>query len=346
MGSVYTPSPVRQGSMMLVDDGDPQTAAGINTPIEAIADGVEYATQLLEARSFASTTFSTSGIEEWTAPALVTRVQLEGCGAGGGGGGGANGGNAANSYAVGGGGGGGAQRHVTTVSVTPGTVYEAVVGAGGTAGAAAVGTGDGGDGGDGGDTIFREKLSGTVLARFKGASGGRGGFLFVSSARRGVAPGGAPFSCSRPAQLLFETDNTTMGLQPTIIYPGAGGDGVSSNIPGLPSAQARVGCGSLEGRSGGNAGIAGTGPGSAAPAGGPGGGGGASAYGNGYAGKDGGNGNGSGAGGAAPSSGGGSSAAGIGGGGGGGGGTGTTSGGAGSAGTGGNSGILILRPVA
>lgn len=49
MGSPYTPSPVRLTPMMLIDDGDPKDAAGINVPIECVADGTEYATQLVEA---------------------------------------------------------------------------------------------------------------------------------------------------------------------------------------------------------------------------------------------------------------------------------------------------------
>ena len=332
---------------LLPDDGDDIEAGSVNVPFEALLDRTEWLREEFLARSFASTTFSTAGITEWTAPERVTCIILEGCGGGGGGGGGANGSTTANAYATGGGGGGGAQRQVVVVLVTPGTVYEIVVGAGGQGGPAAVSNNPGSDGGDGGDTIFREKASGTVLARFKGATGGRGGFLFVSPTRRGVVPGGAPFSAYRPVQLLWETGNETYGLLPVLSGPGAGGEGISSNLAGLPFVQPRNGSGSLEGRLGGPAGTAGTGPGASAPAGGPGGGGGASAYGSGYPGGDGGNGNGAGAGGNAPAFGAGGSAPGVGGGGGGGGGTGTSgSGGAGTPGLSGSSGVLILRPAA
>lgn len=42
MSSVYSPTPVELGDITLVDDGDPKNAAGINTPIEAVADGVAF----------------------------------------------------------------------------------------------------------------------------------------------------------------------------------------------------------------------------------------------------------------------------------------------------------------
>lgn len=49
MSSVYSPAPIRLGDITLVDDGDPKTAAGINTPIEAVADGVEFLNEHVDA---------------------------------------------------------------------------------------------------------------------------------------------------------------------------------------------------------------------------------------------------------------------------------------------------------
>lgn len=90
-------------------------------------------------------TFTSSGT--WTCPTAVNKILIEGCG--GGGGGSRSGGN-------------GVLKQSRLLDVTPGTVYNITIGAGG-AGAANGSVA----GGNGGDTSF------STLATFKGASGGR-----------------------------------------------------------------------------------------------------------------------------------------------------------------------------
>lgn len=42
MSTVYTPSPVKLGTITLIADGDPKNSSGVNTPIEGVADGVKF----------------------------------------------------------------------------------------------------------------------------------------------------------------------------------------------------------------------------------------------------------------------------------------------------------------
>lgn len=81
-----------------------------------------------------SDTFTTPGVNSWTAPTEVTAAKVE-CWGGGGGGGGQN-----LSSDGGGGGGGGAYAQKTTYTVTPDNSYYVYVGAGGTGGSGACGT--------------------------------------------------------------------------------------------------------------------------------------------------------------------------------------------------------------
>lgn len=114
--------------------------------------------------------YTAAGTFTWTAPTGVTSVQAEVWGGGGAGGPGWS--------SIGGdGGGGGAYSKKNVISVTPGTGYTVVVGAGGPS-VAGNGTGDGTAGGD---SSFVN--SATVFA--KGGAGGIGGF---SSAGTGGSP--------------------------------------------------------------------------------------------------------------------------------------------------------------
>lgn len=94
----------------------------------------------------------------WTAPSGVTRVMVEGWGAGGAGGSGSPG-------LQGGGGGGGAGAYQRVVlAVVPGTTYDIVVGDGGQA--------DPAGGGDGRGTQIRDATTGTVLLLVRPGQGG------------------------------------------------------------------------------------------------------------------------------------------------------------------------------
>ena len=109
---------------------------------------------------------------QWTCPAGIKRVELEGCGGGGGGGGGYYTTNGTNIWISGGSGGGGAKLSKVTVAVTPGVTYDVGIGAGGSAGAgtttAMTKAGDGGDG-------YFKINGGAYLATFSGAGAGYAG---------------------------------------------------------------------------------------------------------------------------------------------------------------------------
>ena len=134
-------------------------------------------------------TFDTPGSDTWTCPAGVTSIQLEVWGPGGGGADddGMNGG---------GGGGGGGYTRWDSISVTPSTVYDLIVGATGTAG-----TG-GGNGGLGGDTYM------TIAGDVWGSQGGQGG-----TAGGAGGPGGADYYS---------------GPSPDAAYAGGGGADAST----------------------------------------------------------------------------------------------------------------------
>lgn len=121
-----------------------------------------------------SVTFSNAGASTWTAPACVTSVIAEVWGGGGGGGGGTN------NDKSGAGGGGGGYSKSGPITVVGGTVYNVMVGAGGTAGNAA-------KGGDGGDSWFLNNT--TILAR--GGKGGGSGGNAVSGLGGALGLGGA-----------------------------------------------------------------------------------------------------------------------------------------------------------
>lgn len=104
--------------------------------------------------------FTTTGSNNWTAPAGVTHVDKSEAWAGGAGGAGSNGSNG------GGGGGGGEYAMELNVPVTPSTVYHPNVGAGG-----AGGSGGGNQGQPGGDSFFAGDSGRTTYAH-----GGRGGW--------------------------------------------------------------------------------------------------------------------------------------------------------------------------
>lgn len=119
-------------------------------------------------------TFDASG--SWTVPCGVTSVTITIWGGGGGGGG-------SSANGSGGSGGGGGAQVTNTFVVTPGTVINYTIGAGGTAGAAA-----GGTGGSGGQTSV---TSGVPAMSAAGGTGGTGnsGAVGVAGAN-GVSAGG------------------------------------------------------------------------------------------------------------------------------------------------------------
>lgn len=334
MSTVYSPTGVQLGNITLVSDGDVVDAAGINTPIEAVADGVKYLNERVIERV---DVFTASGT--WTPGANTGKVQFSGCGAGGGGGGGANGNTTIDRAASGGGGGGSAPWNVVTgVTVTAGATYTMTV-----AGLASEGVA-GATGTDGAIGASSTIVGTGVNLAFLGGHGGKGGV--VSSSLGSVEPiarGGS----SPSAGVDLPTISALVSANPIATIPqGVGGCGVwsASSV-------------SFIGRGGPSLCAQGAAPGSLGTTsgsyrgGGAGGGGGGHAYAvaaaTGGTGGNGGNGNNAGNG-SAGTNGSGSitgTAYGRGGGGGGGGGHGSTGGGVGGSGGKGGAGIIIVRYV-
>ena len=117
--------------------------------------------------------YTTPGTYSWTAPSGVTSVSV--IAVGGGGAGGA-------AYWSGGGGGGGGLGYKSNISVTPGSSYTVVVGAGGVAVTAAAG----GIGGNGANSYFID----TSTVAGLGGTGGQGTSTTTNAAYAGGAGGG------------------------------------------------------------------------------------------------------------------------------------------------------------
>jgi len=123
--------------------------------------------------------YMTAGTTAWVAPGGVRKVKVRGCGGGGGGGCGSPGYTGSPTAQPGGCGGGASTVSEEIVTVTPGTSYNVVRGAGGLAGTSAFGYGspnNGNSGAAGSDSTF-----GATLARFLGGGGGGRGNLVVGS---------------------------------------------------------------------------------------------------------------------------------------------------------------------
>ena len=291
MGTPYSPSPVRLEDITLLDDGDVFDAGNLNTPVEAIADGVEYLNK--NAFYLASATYTSS--QSITVPEGATHMFYVGCGGGGGGGGG---GPAAGSdrTCAGGGGGGGALLCVGLLQVTAGEELALTIGAGGAGGAAAT------IGSNGGDTTIVRTSGSITLATMMGGEGGAGGtntntprYLSnnldandSSGSLYVIARGGHPVR--RLATSQAEVVRSALNVLPDAT-PSKGGDGIGGNYsnPGL-----RSGNSSPQGYQGGLRGTTGV-PATTYPGGGGGGGGGGGPYGGGAAGGNGGAANSSGA---------------------------------------------------
>ncbi len=122
-------------------------------------------------------TFTTAGSTTWTCPAGVFSAQVECWGGGGSGGAGINGGGTTNGSGAGGGGGG--AYALKAVAVTPGTVYNLVVGAGGAAGTTS---------NPGADSTFNAT---TVVARGGAAGASVNGQLLAGSGGAGGSAAGS-----------------------------------------------------------------------------------------------------------------------------------------------------------
>jgi len=171
-------------------------------------------------------TFTASGT--WTAPAGVTSVTVEAWGGGGGGG-------AATGRPAQGGGGAGGQYATATVAVTPGNIYNIVVGAGGTGGNAA-------NGGTGGSSSFNAT---SVVA-----AGGAGGGLAAANNSGGAAGTGS--TAGGIGSIIYAGGSGAAGT--AACAGGAGGGGAGSGGAGGNATGLTAGLGTAVGGGNGGAG--------------------------------------------------------------------------------------------
>lgn len=156
---------------------DTLTAAGdLFTDHDTRIDATEGALRVaLKKQTF--TTGTTGSPSTWTAPANCVVAWAEGCGGGGGGGGGRSDLSGAMGFLhSGAGGGGGAEFCKAVFTVTPGTVYDIVIGAGGAGGAHDAA-------GAGGDATTMQVHAGAYVATFRGGGGGSPGLLSNDAAK-------------------------------------------------------------------------------------------------------------------------------------------------------------------
>lgn len=177
----------------------------------------------VQAETLNVTTFSNSGVVSWTVPTGVNSVLVEVQGGGGG-----SGGCTANSNTGGGGGGGGGYAS-QTISVTPGEIYTATVGAVGSAGA----SGDN-DGGVGGTSRFNNSLYEI------NATGGAGGLRGST----GTGGAGGTGASSFPGTPVTYTGGVG-GDKNATYRSGGGGGGASRSGNGASASLATAGAGNI-----------------------------------------------------------------------------------------------------
>lgn len=208
----------------------------------------------------------------WVCPGGITRVRLVMYGGGGGGGGGAGGTNQVGWFTCGGGGGAAALQTEIELAVTPGTIYEAVVGAGGPGGLGGTkGTGFGGTSGAngtvGGNSIWRVQ-AGSTLFTAPGGQYGSGGGITNSSSFYLIAMGGGPPGRDGNRRYIISVTDQVFGINNSRMLhfdnvPGSGGPGMSVHgdsstaLNNTSPHTLRNGVVSTQGYAGGNGGVQG-----------------------------------------------------------------------------------------
>lgn len=202
-----------------------QTIPATQTQVNTGTDTVDFVTPATLSGRTNVAVFTSVGGYTWTAPANCTEITVFGCGGGGGGGGGGVG---TSSIGGAGGGGGGAQPYPVNISVTPGTQYNLVVGAGGTGGIAGTSSvTTGGNGTQGQPSSF------DVVNFYNFGDGGSGGIGGSSpSGGGGGAPntspgasGGSGFAGSTTGSTGQSTVVSLGGTGGTLDANGSGGGG-------------------------------------------------------------------------------------------------------------------------
>jgi hypothetical protein len=141
-------------------------------------------------------TFDTPGATTWTVPADVFLAEFRAVGGSGGGGGGAAGSGFSIPFYANGGKGGDSGLGITTIPVTPGQVFDLLIGSAGVAGANVseppLTPGTGTSGTDG--TVTQVSLASAVIAQGNGGIKGTGGFIDPAHNSTGNGVDGTPGS--------------------------------------------------------------------------------------------------------------------------------------------------------
>lgn len=218
-------------------DGDALDAASVNVALEVLADR----TQFLALRNVQQIDeFLVTGT--WTCPANCYLVTIEGCGGGGGGCGSSAGSTADSTPGVSGSGGGGAVLSTQSFQVTPGTLYNAVVGAGGTGSAA------GSTSGAAGSPSFFNTSGAYLVGDGVYCSGAAGGFGVATPQNAAVLVHGGMPTTNDVSTYIGKHIQTYATTIPAIIpIPQQGGQGgtkgVNQNPGGAQSPQGFSGFG-------------------------------------------------------------------------------------------------------
>ena len=177
------------------------------------------ASLVVQAQSTTTITYAnyTAGTNTWTCPDGVYSVIVQAWGAGGGGGG-SQGGSTSNRA---GGGGGSGEYRSCTLAVTPTTVYNVVVGAGGTFGPNTTG-----NGGNGGASSFAN--SGSTLSII--ANGGAGGVAGTTASLLGTGGAGG-------------SGGSTTGATGATVSAGVAGGNATTSLSGAGGQNAATGSG-------------------------------------------------------------------------------------------------------
>jgi len=204
--------------------------------------------------------FNVAGTYTWTAPAGCNEIVV--WGRGGAGGGGSGTGNSAPGNQCGGAGGGGSASYSLPLTVTPGTQYAIVVGAGGAGGAAQTNnTSNGNNGSNGSASSFSTVqfknigLGGGGGQQGSSSSGGSVQFNPVAGAGSGSSAGNTPGSTGGGS--IFAAGGAGGGITGAASGGGGGGAGDGAGAAGAAGIQSSVGPAGGDGTNGGGGGGSG-----------------------------------------------------------------------------------------
>ena len=191
---------------------------GVSTPIP-ISGPISLQNFYGSSAAYPPTLFTFTTSQNWTVPANVYSINM--LVVGGGGGGGSTDGS---TNEGGGGGGAGGVIFTKNYSVVPGTIFNILIGAGGTAG-------NGGNGGYGGDTSISYNLGGGPIAVVAYGGGGGGGKGVYTGSNGASGGGRSPFDgLGVPGSAIYGNQGHDGGAGAENNF-GGGGGGYASAAP-------------------------------------------------------------------------------------------------------------------